>query len=175
MFVSIWIYLAVDFVGLKYYVDVITSILNFTDNRSNLERLYQYNSLKTGILDAPLVGYGAGAVAHYVRSTTWPWLYELYYLAFIFQYGIIGFSIYALGVAFLCLELLRAVKKKGRSSFEYYLLSGFIAFMLANATNPYLPSFDFMWIIFIPYAIVNRRLCSGRYDKAIVSTAIHSS
>jgi len=158
----LWLYVAANLVGIRYYEGVISSIFDFTENQSNLIRVYQYRSLIDGIFNAPFLGHGAGAAASYISSYKWPWMYELYYIAFIFQYGIVGFFIYALGIAYLCWQLICSVRQNGRASFEYYLLSGFIAFMIANATNPYLSTFDYMWIIFIPYAIANRQLFRSR-------------
>jgi hypothetical protein len=155
--ISICIYLAFEWTGIEYSTNLINSTFNFTDNESNLERVYQYHSLMRGIYDAPMFGHGAGAVADYIRTIETPWAYELSYVLIIFQYGIIGFLLYALGIVFLCWHLISSIKEKGRSSFEFYFLSGFIAFMIANATNPYLAKFDSMWIVFIPYAIVNRK------------------
>lgn len=50
-----------------------------------------------------------------------------------------------------------------RSSVEYGrlmlpLLVGLTCFLIANATNPYLLKFDYMWVIFLPLAIINRFL-----------------
>jgi hypothetical protein len=35
---------------------------------------------------------------------------------------------------------------------------GLAAFLIANATNPYLLKFDFMWALFLPLALINRWL-----------------
>ena len=142
----------------KYYLDLIASTFDFSSNESNQIRVSQFASLMDGISDAPLWGHGAGAVASVIRSEVTPWVYELTYVAFIFQYGIICFLVYASGVVFLCWQLILSIKHKGRSSFEFYFLCGFISYLLANASNPYLGAFDSMWVLFIPYAIVNRRL-----------------
>jgi hypothetical protein len=160
--ISFCVYLSVAFVGKDYYIHQIISIFDFTENESNLVRVDQLHSLMRGIADSPIFGSGAGAVADYIRSYDMPWLYELTYVSFIFQYGILGFVIYAAGIVYLCRRLIILIQEKGRSSFEFYFLSGFIGFLLANATNPYLSSFDYMWIIFTPYAIVNMELISGK-------------
>ncbi len=171
--ISIWIYLAVYWVGLAYYTDQINSIFDFKDNQSNLERAYQFHSMMRGIHDAPWFGHGAGAVADYIRSNEMPWAYELYYISIMFQYGIVGFVLYAVGIIFLCWKLISSVREKGRSSFEFCLLSGFIAFLIANATNPYLAKFDYMWIVFIPYAIVNLKLISGNSARSVGLSRAH--
>lgn len=160
--ISLCIYLSVSFVGRDYYISQISSIFNFTTNDSNLVRAEQFRSLMRGIVDAPIFGSGAGAAADQIRAYKTPWAYELSYVSFVFQYGVLGFLIYASGILYLIWQLILSIRKKGRSSFEFYFLSGFIGFMLANATNPYLNSFDYMWVIFIPYAIINLELTSGR-------------
>lgn len=165
-------YLSVKVNGLEYYFDLVNSIFDFTSNQSNLERVYQFDALMRGIVDAPLFGHGAGAVADYIRSDEMPWAYELFFLSIVFQYGIFGFLLYASGVAFICWHLISSIKKKGRSSFEFYFLSGFIAFIAATASNPYLGKFDYMWVLFIPYAIINLKLISvKKFDPVGFSRA----
>ncbi|APO80680.1 hypothetical protein BL240_03900 [Pseudomonas putida] len=87
-----------------------------------------------------------------------PWAYELFYVSLIFQYGIFGFVIYGLGVVALIVFLAQQVRRKGRDSFEFCFLSGLVSFLLATATNPYLAKFDYMWVLFIPVALMNYHL-----------------
>jgi hypothetical protein len=146
-----------NFYGHEYYLEQIRSIFDFSDNQSNLLRAEQFDSLLKGIYDSPIFGSGAGAVASCIRSDTQPWAYELSYIAFIFHYGLLGFTIFSLGVIVLLLNLFVNAKKQGIQSFEFAFLTGMIAFLIANASNPYLEKFDYMWIIFIPYALLNQR------------------
>ena len=138
-----------------YFIDRVTNILNFDSNTSNLERKYQFDALMAGFYEHPLFGNGAGAAASYLRSDSQPWAYELSYIAFLFQFGLVGFFIYLMGILFIIYTLIRRVKFVGRNSMEFCFLSGFISFMIANATNPYLLKFDYMWLIFIPLGIAN--------------------
>lgn len=138
-----------------YLIDKMSSILNFQDNASNLERVWQFDALMDGFWQAPIFGSGAGAVASYVRTPEMPWAYELFYVSMLFQYGLLGCSVYFCGVALLLAFLIKHVRIKGRCSFEFYYLAGFISFLLATATNPYLGKFDYMWVIFIPVALLN--------------------
>lgn len=138
-----------------YFVDRVANIFNFNSNDSNIERKYQFDALMDGFFEHPLIGNGAGAVASYLRSDTQPWAYELSYVAFLFQFGSLGFFIYFIGVLYLFYVLIKRVKVVGRNSMEFCYLSGFISFMMANATNPYLLKFDYMWVIFIPLGISN--------------------
>jgi hypothetical protein len=39
-------------------------------------------------------------------------------------------------------------------------------YKIANATNPYLLKFDFMWVIFLPLAVINRILLDASKRQA---------
>ena len=41
-------------------------------------------------------------------------------------------------------------------------LSGLFCFLIINATNPYLASFDYLWVVFLPVAILNAYILRGR-------------
>lgn len=137
-----------------FYFSQITSISDFRNNASNLERTLQFDSLIDGIGRSPFFGSGAGAAASYSRSDTQPWAYELFYFAFIFQYGIFGFSIYLFGIFLLVYGFFYSIKRSGKSSFQYFFFSGFVSFLIANGSNPYLGKFDYMWVVFIPFTIL---------------------
>ncbi|MNJ34075.1 hypothetical protein D3C77_287730 [compost metagenome] len=141
----------------SYFYERISSAFNFATDSSNIERVYQFNALLDGIYKNPLLGAGAGAVADYIRSEEMPWAYELFYVSMLFQYGFLGFAVYAIGVLFLVVFLTQEVRRKGRDTFEFYYLSGLISFLLASATNPYLAKFDYMWVLFVPVALLNYR------------------
>ncbi|WP_157896939.1 O-antigen ligase family protein [Pseudomonas putida] len=159
-FVSVGLALAMVFYSLwpEYVNQRVSSILDFESDASNSERALQLRALVDGILKYPFWGSGAGAVADYVRSEEMPWAYELFYVSLIFQYGIFGFVIYGLGVVALIVFLAQQVRRKGRDSFEFCFLSGLVSFLLATATNPYLAKFDYMWVLFIPVALMNYHL-----------------
>lgn len=146
---------AVNFYGIESYVERIQSISDFANDNSNIERSLQFDSLLDGFLMSPMIGAGAGAAASYTRSIEYPWAYELSYVAFLYQYGLFGCAIYTAGIFYILFFLVKSVNKYGRASFEFAFLSGFITFMIANATNPYLTKFDYMWVIFVPFALIN--------------------
>lgn len=131
------------------------SVFDFTTNESNLERVQQFESLTNGIHANPLLGAGAGAAASYIRSDEMPWAYELFYVALIFQYGFLGFALYAIGVSSIIVGLGRRIRNSS-SGLEFSLLAGMIAFLVASATNPYIGKFDYMWVIFLPAVVVWR-------------------
>lgn len=146
-------------IDLQVYIEKFYSIFDFSSNDSNLERVYQFRALYEGISNAPLFGSGAGAVAEYTRSSEQPWAYELSYVAFIFHYGMLGFMIYLSGIVYIFVSLLKICKDKIVSRDVKVsivsFLAGFVAFLVANSTNPYLMKFDYMWVIFIPVMIIN--------------------
>ncbi len=138
----------------NFYYTQVGSIFDFVGSDSNVERALQFKYLTDGIVDKPFFGHGAGAAAGYSRSFEQPWAYELSYVALVFQYGILGFMAYASGIALLFWGLCKSLKNRS-SIFERCFMSGFVAFMIANATNPYLAKFDYMWVVFIPLGILS--------------------
>ena len=149
-----------------------TSIFDFSTNESNIVRRLQFDALVDGVAERPLLGQGLGAAAYYTRSDDAPWSYELSYVALAFNFGIVGLLWFAAGVIYLLAELVQLVGRRGVPETERLhiacFLAGLVAFLIANATNPYLAKFDYMWTLFIPLAFV--RLYS--YD-AIKNSRIH--
>lgn len=122
-------------------------------------RFEQAAALHDGWMQSPLLGHGHGAVAGVIRSYEMPWAYELQYHALFFNTGIVGALLYAGCIVWIYWQGVRMI----RSSVEYGrlmlpLLVGLTCFLIANATNPYLLKFDYMWVIFLPLAIINRFL-----------------
>ena len=136
----------------------LTSILDFSTNDSNILRRLQFDSLVEGISGSPLVGQGLGAAASYSRSDEQPWSYELSYVALVFNFGLVGFLLFAAGIVFLLARLARLaalswLPETERLSALCYL-AGLTAFLIANATNPYLAKFDYMWTLFVPLGFI---------------------
>lgn len=157
--ISLIAFVSFSGIELQVYIEKFYSIFDFSQNDSNLVRVYQFRALYEGIANAPLFGSGAGAAAEYSRSSEQPWAYELSYVAFMFHYGILGFLIYLSGIIYILVSLLKICKDKIVSRdikvFIVSFLTGFVAFLVANSTNPYLGKFDYMWVIFIPVMIIN--------------------
>jgi hypothetical protein len=130
---------------------------NLTDESVAI-RYNQFNLLLKSWLQRPLIGHGHGAVSDFiVRSEKTPWIYELTYAALLFQTGAIGLIIYFLLLGWPIYKGLQLVKK-GSSEIALLVIPlsvGCICFLVANATNPYLQSYDCMWTVFLPIAILN--------------------
>ncbi|MGJ8561824.1 MAG: hypothetical protein ACSHX3_16490 [Litorimonas sp.] len=123
-------------------------------------RALQFSALIESWLERPLFGHGIGASSRYlVRSDTQPWAYELSYVALLFQTGVFGVLMYSGGVTWLFLRGILVMRQNSRmSQLLLPTLSGLACFLIANATNPYLGKFDFLWVLFLPVGIVNASL-----------------
>ena len=83
--------------------------------------------------------------------------YELTYVALLFQTGIIGVLAY-LGLLFWPVYKGAQLLKKTNEEAGLFIIPSIVGcacFLIANATNPYLQSYDFMWALFLPIAIIN--------------------
>lgn len=125
----------------------------------------QFDSLIDGWKKVPVFGTGLGVNAKVVRSLTVPGMYELSYVAILFHTGIIGMTIYLYMILWLVRKLTLSVKNnKERADYVIPFLTGFTSLMLAEATNPYISSFDGMWVIFFALAIINNVYISSEKE-----------
>lgn len=142
----------------KIWIDLIEGF-NFDDssNISAYRRTVQFEALIAGWLDSPIIGAGHGAAAwDKIGEQRQAWAYELQYIALLFQVGILGLTIYSLAVIWLMYQMIRLSKiYSDLATLITPSLTGLICFLIANATNPYLSKFDFLWVIFIPVGLVN--------------------
>lgn len=129
-------------------------------------RSLQFESLIKGWENKPFFGSGFGSNAGVVRSKTMG-MYELSYAALLFQTGIAGFIGYLSLYLYLFIKLCKMYKKTSR---KYYLAVaiGYMDVMVANATNPYIDSFDGMWIVFFLLAIINRYEVTKRSSQEVL-------
>ncbi len=128
-------------------------------NRSDsaVGRVDQYLALTAGWKENPFIGKGLGAAAHTsVRANEVPWGYELSYVDLLFQTGLLGFLAYTAGIIWIYWLGIKIIKRGGiGGQFMLPALVGMSALLIANATNPYLRSFDTLWPIFLPLAFIN--------------------
>jgi O-antigen ligase len=161
-------------------LDDFMSGFDFTDNanrRSSSVRGDQFQLLGQGWLDAFLFGHGHGSFhPGVVSDDTAPWSYELSYVALLFQLGIVGFGVYLLALVWLGFRAISLIRFQHRHAAVLLpLLAGLLGFLIANATNPYLSKFDYLWTIFLLVGAVNcfeiegsAMMNSGRsFDNAI--------
>lgn len=138
----------------KYFI----SGFDFSD--VELARREQFSALLKGWLDNFLLGSGLGASAEVygsLRSSDMPWAYELYYLALLFQVGLIGFLIYSASIIwiyYMSLKIIRYDSIYGNVLLPF--VAGMSGMLIAGATNPYFARFDGLWFLFLPIAVINR-------------------
>lgn len=137
---------------------------NFAGDPSASVRKEQFYALLKGWSQNPVIGNGLGAfVKDCIRSVEIPWAYELSYIALLFHTGMLGFLIYFSAVAWIFWMGLRIIRSGNRLGlYMLPVLVGTSTFLIGNATNPYLGKFDYMWVIFLPLALINYWLVNGR-------------
>jgi hypothetical protein len=103
----------------------------------------------------PIFGAGFRSVAPgYLRASEIPWSLELQYHVLLFSVGLVGVAIALSAVVAGVLFVRKAV----RTSPEYMpillvSMTGAIAMLIANATNPYLVAPAHQWAVFLPLAV----------------------
>lgn len=129
---------------------------NFQYSGGAIARKTQFYALLEGWSKYPLFGAGHGASVSYLRSTEQPWAYELFYLALLYQTGLIGFLAYSSGIIWMFWKGISIIRSGHYLGVQILpVLVGTACFLIGNATNPYLGKFDYMWVIFLPLAFVN--------------------
>jgi len=114
-----------------------------------IQKPYLIESFK----ESPLFGSGFGAYAGYQRSEERPWTYELTYHQLLFNVGALGVVILG-GVHALYLGLVIKLFRRFRqgSAIAFGLLIGFFGLLIGAYSNPYLRSFDFLFLAgVLPY------------------------
>lgn len=120
-------------------------------------RLDQRDALLKGWYDNVFFGAGTGINASVVRNDI-PGVYELSYYAILFERGLIGGLIYFGLLLIPVVWTVRLVKNCKNRDLSAFLLSYavcYLSLLIANATNPYIGAFDFMWVIFLFISILN--------------------
>jgi hypothetical protein len=137
-------------------------------------RVDQFHYLIAGWEQSPLFGSGYGAVVPGFRprpdvllgirlGITQPWSYELSYIALLYHTGLCGLGLYAAGVVWIFFTGWRIIRSGHPLALRLIpVLVGTACFLIANATNPYLEKYDYMWVIFLPLAYVNLWLLRER-------------
>lgn len=127
----------------------------FTDD--DALRLSQGAALLSKFYESPLFGYGFGAgVSEVVRDPSHPWWYELSYHLLLHNTGLVGVLFFFSLYAYLIFRCVLIVRHNGRrADWVIHLMSGSIGFMLGNATNPYLASYDFLYAVFLLLVPIN--------------------
>ena len=128
-----------------------------TQSESMSIRALQLREILGSWADNPLLGSGHGAfLRNHIRDLSRPWAYEQSYAALLFQTGVVGCLSYGLLMLWLYGCVIAIIRRGGAHAWTMIPIAvGLTAFLVANATNPYLQKFDFMWVVFLPLALVN--------------------
>lgn len=157
MFYAFVLFALIAFGANKYNLFDFNALGDFIEQTSEISdsaRMLQFNSLIDGWFNKPLFGNGAGVNASVVRSDV-PGTYELYYIAMLFERGVFGFFVFAILYIVLMYWSISCLNKKVISIIDTFpLIVAVNLFMIANATNPYLNAFDYIWFLFILLTVV---------------------
>lgn len=115
-----------------------------------LERSEQSKALWNGFTDSYGLGVGHGVGIPYIRNFDFPWRYEVMPLATLLRVGLIGSLIYCSTFFVYGQAVLGRLVARDLTPEDIYMMGGFVAVALAVATNPYIESFVFQWMYFLP-------------------------
>lgn len=125
---------------------------------------------------SPLWGNGLGAeVDGLTRSKDTPWAFEVQYHLVLNALGLFGFIVLASSALMLILLSAR-IFHSGPNRYAYIapILTGTIATLIANATNPYLHTPGHYWMLFFLVLATNSALQS-RNDEGTTVTLLPSN
>jgi hypothetical protein len=147
-------------IGFSGLADRLSAGFDFSptsEDHGAIERRVQFHALLAGWKENPILGAGHGSPAYgSIRSEKSPWSYELYYMALLYQIGLIGIIAYAAGIFWIYWIGVQVIRSGGYlSALMVACLVGMSSILIANATNPYLDGFDAMWAIFFPIMLIN--------------------
>ncbi|MEZ5420020.1 MAG: hypothetical protein R2708_22135 [Vicinamibacterales bacterium] len=146
------------------FVEMVGTGFQFDTDPVAMLRRDQFNALVAGWLEHPILGSGHGAPAAVIRSAETPWSYELSYVALLYHTGLLGVTAYAAGALWIgYMSYLIARRGWSEAPSLVATLVGTASFMIANATNPYLQKYDYIWVIFLPVAFVNCYLVTWKH------------
>ena len=114
-------------------------------------RLGQHMEILAAWWKSPLWGQGAGnVIPGYQRSEDFPWVFELSYHVLLMNFGIVGFLVLAAWTGWIAWRLSNRLVECDASA---PLLAGYLAAILATATNPYLFKIEGLWMVMIPFGV----------------------
>ena len=114
------------------------------------ERSEQAEALAHSVWNSFGLGAGHGIGVSSLRSEEFPWRYELIWLATLHRVGILGSIVYAIPFVYCVSRFVADWRRKKISETDLFVFSGFIAALVASATNPYIEAFSFQWMYICP-------------------------
>ncbi len=141
--------------GLDFQEGFVGRLMGVFDFDSNSPRPLQHAALISGFFDSFFWGSGFGGVIDVIRSDERPWTFELTYSRLLFNGGLIGFGLVVLFYIVYLLLVLRKIRCSSNAPIFISLLVGLLSVFIAAASNPYLSSFDFLFVLSIIPLILN--------------------
>ena len=123
------------------------------ESREDNVRIEQADALLKGWMERPIFGNGVGVNCAVVRNEI-PGVYELSYHSMLFAKGIMGTLLFAL-LIFTLINWTLSASLTSRYREALCATVSLILFLFANASNPYIGTFDFMFILFLPMIYIN--------------------
>ena len=112
------------------------------------ERSIQRSYLIDGFENYPIFGSGFGAIAGYQRSHESPWLYELTYHQMLFNFGLIGISLFIILLAIYFYYAIVFISQCNQNSgHAFSFIVAIVTFSIGAYSNPYFGSFDFILLL----------------------------
>ena len=132
-------------------------IIRFNDITSLNIKSTQAYLLLICFLNKPLLGHGIGSyLDEYIRSKTLPFIYEVQWASFLYQYGAIGtFFIILIVMIPIYKTIIYFIKNKVITYYTFILLLIYFMFLLSGFTNPNLTNLNTSMIYFITYLLSN--------------------
>lgn len=126
-------------------------------NKSMGVKKIQMIQLLNAWKERPILGYGVGAsLKNCVRSYEMPWSYEMTYFALLFQLGLLVLATFALIYLWSLFKLYLMTRNSQEAQLIFWpFIFGSFGILIATYVNPYLLKFSYIWIIFLPIAMMN--------------------
>ena len=132
------------FVAVLYYwkkipkkVRCIGVILVLASSVLWLKPVIQMIELINGVKESPVFGHGFGSyISDYTRSGSIPFSYEIEYLSFCYQMGILGFVVFVGGVLLIYIKKIVKYARKNTWVIKVFTLIGLGWFVIRPAFNP---------------------------------------
>ena len=100
-------------------------------------RQIQMIELINGVKESPVFGHGFGSyISDYTRSGSMPFSYEIEYLSFCYQMGILGFVVFVGGVLLIYIRKIVKYARKNTWIIKVFTLIGLGWFVIRPAFNP---------------------------------------
>jgi hypothetical protein len=141
---------------------ILERVIDKLNTGGGSERSGQFYSLMEGVEKSMAIGRGHGLGVELVRDETYPWRYELTWVATLFRVGVLGSLVYSLPFLFYIFRFFSSWFSRQLSDLDIFMFSGFFSAFLASNTNPYIEGFIFQWMYVLPvvHFIVKRSAVS---------------